>query len=192
MTHPRPGAAPHRLTGRHTKLTPDTANTIIDAVAAGNYLDTAARAAGVHPATVYRWLENADKPGTRYQPHREFRDALDRARGTAEQTIVGSVVEAVKGGTVTKRVTRMLRDGTEEVEETITAPDGRVGLEFLSRAFPDRWARRAALEVTGAAGGPIQISAERLSGLADRVGAALAAAADVVDAEVVNDPAAAT
>lgn len=175
--------------GRPSKLTPDVADRIIKAVRLGNYLETAAQAAGVHPATVYRWLQEADKKGAP-AAKREFRDALSRARAEAETRMVGSVIKAAAGGHVTKRITRVLRNGDTETEETIAGPDGRVALEFLSRAFPDRWAKRQALEVTGAGGGPIQVSAERINGLADRVAAAIGtatAAGDVVDAELVDD-----
>lgn len=183
-----PGTVARHPGGRPSKLTPETAEKIIRAVRVGNFLETAAAAAGVHPATVYRWLADADKKGAP-AAKREFRDALSRARAEAEQRLVGSAVKDAAGGFVTKRVTRTLRDGTTETEETYAAPNGRVALEFLSRAFPDRWARRNAIEVTGAGGGPIQVSAERITGLAERVSAAIASAAaagEVVDAELVD------
>ncbi|MEU3455661.1 hypothetical protein ABZ671_18970 [Micromonospora sp. NPDC006766] len=181
----QPGHVTRHPGGRPSKLTPEIADRIIKAVRLGNFLETAAKASGVHPATVYRWLQDADKPGSP-RAKREFRDALSRARAEAEQRMVGAVIKDANGGYVTKRVTRVLRNGDKETEETIAGPNGRVALEFLSRAFPDRWARRSALEVTGAGGGPIQVSAERINGLADRVQAALTSAA-VVDAEIVDD-----
>ncbi|XTZ13841.1 hypothetical protein ACQSSU_20305 [Micromonospora echinospora] len=170
---------------RVSKLTPEVTTRIINAVRLGNYLDVAANAAGVHPATVYRWLQEADKPGAP-KAKREFREALTRARAEAEQRMVGAVIKAASGGYVTKRVTRVTRSGDTETEETIAGPDGKVALEFLSRAFPDRWASRKAVEVTGTGGGPIQVSAERINGLADRVTAAIAAAT-AVDAEVLDE-----
>jgi len=180
----QPGRHVARTVGRRSKLTPETADRIIKAVRLGNFLDTAAKAAGVHPATVYRWIQDGEAPGAP-KAKREFCEALTRARAEAEQRMVGAVIKDASGGYVTKRVTRVLRNGDTETEETIAGPNGKVALEFLSRAFPDRWASRKALEVTGAGGGPIQVSAERINGLADRVQAALSSA--VVDAEIVDD-----
>ena len=49
--------------GRPTKLTPEVQTTIVNALAAGVYLETAASAAGINRATLNRWL----KEGNRHQ-----------------------------------------------------------------------------------------------------------------------------
>jgi hypothetical protein len=171
-------------------LTPELQQNLVQALRAFNHLDTAARLVGVHPNTVRRWLVEGEADDTTAEK-REFCEAISHARAEAEVRIVAGVAKAALGGTLTKRVTRTLRDGSKETEETYTAPDGRVGLEFLSRAFPARWARRNALEVTGADGGPIQVDSQStISTLAERLQAALSGAVtpdgDVIDGEVVD------
>lgn len=182
-----------RRGGQPTKLTPDLQASLVQAIRAFNHLDTAARLVGVHPNTVRRWIVEGEADGAT-PAKREFCEALARARAEAEVRIVAGVAKAALGGTLTKKVVRTLRDGSTETEETYTPPDGRVGLEFLSRAFPDRWARRSAIEVTGADGGPLQMEvSSSVEVLAERLHAALSVSAgelesgpDVVDGEVVG------
>lgn len=125
-----PDAEPAR-TGRPTKLTPDLTEKLCTALRAFNHMDTAARLTGIHPSTVYRWLAEAE-PDDAPEELREFREAVTRARAEAEVRIVAGVAKAALGGVLVRRVTRTLRDGTTETEEQYTAPDGRVGLEFLA------------------------------------------------------------
>ena len=72
-----------RRTGRPLGLTREVETAICDAVRAGAFLDQAAEHAGVGRSTVYRWLGRAAS-----DPFRDFRDALTRARASAE---VGAV-----------------------------------------------------------------------------------------------------
>jgi hypothetical protein len=134
---------PRRGRGRPTKLTPELQDNLVKALRAFNHLDTAAHFVGVAPNTVRRWLAEAEADNAT-PAQRDFRDAISRARAEAEVRIVAGVAKAALGGALVRRVTRTLRDGTVETEEQFAAPDGRVGLEFLARAFPDRWARRQA------------------------------------------------
>lgn len=115
--------------GRKTKLTPDVAQAIVTAIQAGNYQDTAAAHAGVHPATFYRWMERgaADSKA----PYREFREAVEKALAFAEVRDVALIAKAA--------------------ETYWQAAAWR-----LERKFPDRWGRKERQEVTGASGGPVQ------------------------------------
>lgn len=169
---------PRKRTGRPPALTPDTRDRIVSAVRAGNYLTTAAALAGVSTSSVYRWLEKAEEPGSRKE-YREFRDALARARAEAEARVVATIMRGVTGGAVVKEVTRTLPNGAVETERQVAPPNPREGLEFLSRAFPDRWARRQALEVTGADGGPLRVEhSAGIAALAERLRASLDELAD--------------
>jgi hypothetical protein len=185
------GSKTTRRPGRPTKLTPETTERILTAVRAGNYLETACNYAGVTYSTVWRWLKDADEPRAP-KAKREFRDALARARAEAEIRVGGAVIKSALGGTLVRRTVRTLRDGTQELQEDYAPPDGRVGLEFLSRAFPEHWARRQAVEVTGAAGGPIQVEqATSIAVLAERLAELDASAqelepSEIIDAEVVE------
>lgn len=159
--------------GRPSKLTPELQEQIIKSVKSGNYIEIAAERAGVHRTTVFRWIQEANEGHP--DPRRaEFRDALIQARAEAEAEMVALVRRAAMGGVITKEVTRTLRDGTIESETTYSPPDGRVGLEYLSRAFPDRWKRQtvntSTIEVSGPDGGPVQVEhTGRFSELAARL-----------------------
>lgn len=153
--------------GRPTKLDDARAARLLDAIRTGNYFDTACAVAGVHRDTAYGWVRRGQAEAERRQAgltaadrrennlptaaseqkYVDFSDALTTARGELEQRMVGAVVRSSVGGSVTKQVKRTLKDGTVEEETTVTAPDGRVALEFLARAFPGNWARRQSLEV---------------------------------------------
>jgi hypothetical protein len=162
-----PARRPRR--GRPTKLTPEVHEKIVNAVRAGNYLEIAAEFAGVHRTTVFRWLKDAeadDAPRALTQ----FRDAISRARAEAEVRVVGAVQRDMMGGQVLKETVRRLPDGTVETEREFARVNGRLALEFASRAFAGRWGRRAALEVTGAEGGPVQVEHTHvIASLAERL-----------------------
>lgn len=176
-----------RRRGRPTKLTPDVHEKIVAAIRAGNYIETAAHYAGVAPGTVFRWLKEADEPGA-HRAKVEFREAVNHARAESEMRVIGQIQRVIMGGQVLRETTRKLPDGTTETERSYAPPDGRVALEFAARAFPDRWARRAALEVTGADGGPIVVEhAHVISSLAERLHELAEGDGDVVDGDVVED-----
>lgn len=73
--------------GRPTKLTRPLADAIAERVQHGAFYEEAAVAAGVHKATLYRWLETgeADLEHGRNTPAAYFRDALTRASAAAEE-----------------------------------------------------------------------------------------------------------
>jgi AcrR family transcriptional regulator len=158
--------------GRPSKLTPQVANRIVAAIRAGNYMQAAAEHAGVNPATVYRWLADADRPRARREL-REFREAVMRARADCEVGMVATVVKAARGGALIRRTTRRYRDGSEDVEEQYAPPDGRVALEFLARAYPARWARRTSIEVGSSDDDAARPAPDRITVLATRVRRAL-------------------
>lgn len=121
-------------TGRPTKLTPEVAQAICAAVAAGNFRQVAARAAGVSPRTLGDWLAKGKAQAT--GPYADFLRAVLRAEQDAEMAMVKRVVEAA-------------------------SQDAKHAEWFLERKFPDRWGRKDRREVTGAKGGPLQVEATR-------------------------------
>lgn len=68
--------------GRPDKLTPERAEKIVALVRKGNFKNTAARAAGIHPDTLNEWIKrgNADEEGK----FSEFSAALEEADAQAE------------------------------------------------------------------------------------------------------------
>ena len=112
---------------RPTKLTAECGERIEKAVRAGNYLDSAARSAGVHPSTLYRWLERGEREeGGIYH---DFAAAVRRAEAEAEVHAVAVLRKAM-------------------------ADDWRASLVYLERRHPEGWRRRETRELTG--GGPIR------------------------------------
>ncbi len=109
---------------RPTKLTHEVSEKIVRAIRAGNYPEVAARHAGVHPSTYYRWMERGALEGEAPEddPYRHFRSEVDRAIADAEAAEVGLVVKAARDG------------------------DWRAAAWLLERRFGDRWGRRERLE----------------------------------------------
>jgi DNA invertase Pin-like site-specific DNA recombinase len=80
---------------RRTKLTPERQQRIVTLLAAGNPVETAAEAAGVAKATVYRWLERGEREKS--GAHCDFRDAVTRARAEAEARNVAVLQQVAIG-----------------------------------------------------------------------------------------------
>jgi hypothetical protein len=70
-----------RRPGRPSKLRPDIVGRFLGSVRLGNRRETAARFAGINPATMYRWLKDP-RPECR-----TFRELLDRAEAEAEAEV---------------------------------------------------------------------------------------------------------
>lgn len=121
--------------GRPTKLTPETHDKIITALKAGNYLETAARYAGVDPATVHRWLNRGQADDAPPEYH-DFRNAVENARAEAEARNVALIQQAANHGT------------------------WQAAAWFLERTAHQRWGRKQSLEVTGQAGEPVHIEVD--------------------------------
>ena len=109
---------------RPSKLNPEVSEKIVRAIRAGNYPEVAARHAGVHPATYYRWMERGELEGSAVEddPYRQFRAEVDRAIADAEAAEVGLVIKAARDG------------------------DWRAAAWLLERRFSERWARRERLD----------------------------------------------
>lgn len=126
-----------KVPGRPTKLDVDLTQRILDAVLEGNYLETAAQAAGIGKTTLYRWLRRGDDAealvaehldedqagADAYEhldpaewPYLDFRHALKSAEAFAE---------------------------TELLRRTITGGRGwQAYMTVLERRHPERWGRR--------------------------------------------------
>lgn len=95
-TPPGPTFTPgHRKPGRPTLLTPVIEDRFLGALQAGNTYTDAARACGLNPITVEKWL----KRGRGHDPHRvptheyvRFARMAEEAKATAKVMVVGNVV----------------------------------------------------------------------------------------------------
>jgi transposase-like protein len=130
--------------GAPTKLNDAMISSLTECVLSGNYLVTACQLSGVHEATLYTWLKQADadiKAGVESDFTRLY-DTLKAAEAKSEAKQVENVIACAAGGQTAKRVTRTHRDGTEEVEESFAQPQWLASMTYLERRHPDRWGRR--------------------------------------------------
>ena len=97
-------------------FTPETCRRIVEAVRQGNYLETAAAAAGISRETLRRWLNagRADPEG----PYGEFATDIATAEAAAEEASVQVILEA-------------------------SQRTWQAAAWFLERKHPGRWARAA-------------------------------------------------
>ena len=125
---------------RPTKLTKEVQERILQAVSAGNYLDTAAQYAGIDASTMRRWVVKGEAPNAP-EPYRSFCTALKSARATAEVRSVALIQSAATNGT------------------------WQAAAWYLERSYPDRWGRTR-VEVTGGSDADppirVEVSAEAL------------------------------
>jgi|SRR5215472_14171870 len=125
--------SPHGV-GRCPRLAnANTVRTFLDAVAAGNYLQTAASIAGLSKQTVHNWLKRGEQGEV---PYDLFLDAYKKATASAEAAAVDAVRQA---GSANPRY-------------------WAASMTSLERRFPERWARRRDVD-----GGPkiiVQIGAD--------------------------------
>lgn len=125
------------------KLTPETQDRIVQAIQAGNYIEVAAQYAGISKGTLYRWLQQADDP-TADDIYRDFRDAVESARATAEIRNVTLIQKAANDGT------------------------WQAAAWYLERTSWQRWGRRTM--VTGDAGEAIKVEVDHRQTLREMLG----------------------
>ncbi|MGW4696891.1 helix-turn-helix domain-containing protein [Kitasatospora cineracea] len=202
--------------GRRPALDPEVEKRLLDAVRAGVPVSDAAPMAGVHPSTVYRWLERAEEEQRRReaghraraveQPFCEFRDRFTRARSEGKAQLVLLVRKAATGGQVLRERVRTVRDPETgervvQTERDFAQPDWRAAQFLLACLAPETFGRaaQARIEVAPAGGGELPVEASgrgdavdrlaaRLSKIREDFAAELAEEAEVVDAELVDGP----
>lgn len=86
--------------------------TIVELLESGNFLETAANAAGITTAKCRSWLRLGAEPGSKYA---EFRSEVLRAMAASEAEAVRLLVKAAANG------------------------NSKLIIQFLERRFPQRW-----------------------------------------------------
>lgn len=126
--------------GRPTKLTPERMKRIVDAIRAGNYLDTAAEYGGISHQTFYNWMDRGRTEKERVEGDGrtkvredeaifvEFFESVTRARAEAETRNVALIQQASR-------------------------EDWRAAAWFLERSFQERWGKKQ--QLVGDGGGPV-------------------------------------
>lgn len=176
------------IDGTPTPVT--VADRIVASMQAGNYLETAAKGAGVNKVAVYEWMKVAaraeirsagrpDDNATLTDHERRciaFANAVREAESSWEVAAVTTLEALGRGGLPVEIRTiergPSPREGVpgpilkETVHTTHLAPDARVIEWRLMRRFPDRYSER--IELSGPGGGPMELSMEeRAAGMVD-------------------------
>lgn len=117
---------------------------LIEALAAGNYMNIACEYAGIGESTVYRWLADAREEFAAVSqgrfPDKEMErvvalaDAINNARAEAETRNVFLIQKAAKEGT------------------------WQAAAWWLERTSPKRWGRSVRTEISGPDEGPVQVA----------------------------------
>jgi hypothetical protein len=169
------------MPGRPTSLRdPKKRERLLDAYRLGLTIEQAAHFADLDPTTVHEWIARGEHRDPRGRPATPETVAFvtDLARARAEQhTLDVMLIEsAARGGAEIERRTIRRVNGEVEVVVRKSPPDWRAAAWLLERRYRRLYARPQQVEVTGADGGPLEISAfASESELAARLERALAA-----------------
>lgn len=144
------------MAGRPDKLTEERGRRIVNLIAAGNYVETAAAACGVSKVTLYDWLKRGAR--AKAGKFRDFSDAVAEATARAEARDLLAIDRAAAGHDVVKTTRKVGSDKTvEETTTTTRESDWRAAAWRLERKYPDRWGRIDKTEISGPGGGPIPV-----------------------------------
>jgi hypothetical protein len=129
--------ATKRGRGQPTKLTPEVTERLVEALKAGNYIETACTYAGIGVSTYHAWVAKAEETGAN-KDFTDFLDAVKKARSEAEIRNVALIQQAA--------------------QKNWTA-----AAWWLERSQPARWGRQTKTinEISGPEGAPIQIEDAR-------------------------------
>ena len=83
---------------RPTKLTPEVQEQITRLIRVGNTVEVSAEAAGIARNTFNHWMQRGTEEGVKNKPHRDFREAVERARAEAEANLVARIAKAAQNG----------------------------------------------------------------------------------------------
>jgi hypothetical protein len=168
--------------GRKPLLTLALRVKIIEEVENGNYIETAAGAAGIDESTIYNWLKRGRDVAERVA---EFRDENPESEATIEE--IGGLIGARDG----RGFSQYDLDCVEFLDELMTArkraeakavknirrhasKDWRAEAWYLARCYPERYSERRQVEVSGPEQGPIRVEGdspkERLEAILARAG----------------------
>ncbi len=125
---------------RQSKLTPETQKKIVDAIAEGNYLETASAIGGITYATLNNWMNKGSSALS--GAYFEFFDAVKKAEAEAEALRISRISKAGQAG------------------------NWQADAWYLERRYPERWGKRIQQEVTGKGGGPLEY-VQRVQELSD-------------------------
>lgn len=115
---------------RPIALTPDRQEKLLEAIRAGNYIQTACTYAGISKQTYYNWKHTAETPDAPEWAVDLF-DAIENARAQAEVRNVALIQRAA-------------------------TTQWQAAAWWLERSFPQQFGRINRVEMSGPEGGPIE------------------------------------
>jgi transposase len=131
--------------GRKTKLTPELLSKLENALAQGNYVETACAYVGISRAVYYHWVNEAQKPNAK-KIYLDFLDTVERAKAVAEMRNLQIIQAAAMG--------------KPDDKENPKDPDWKAAAWFLERGRQKSWGRHERVELSGTEGGPINVSVD--------------------------------
>jgi transposase-like protein len=125
----------NKKTGRPSKLTAEVIENIQNWLRMGYFVEDAARMAGIHKATLYRWLEQGreDRENEVDSLYADFCDAMERSRAEAEGMYLNSIKTAASRG------------------------QWQAAAWWLERSF-DKWSKPSKLQISGDEEEPVKIN----------------------------------
>lgn len=123
-----------------TKLTPEAQKAITDAIAVGNYFETACAIAGVSKQQAYEWLKKGAKGK---KPFAAFRTAVEEAMSRCEQARVATVLAASR-------------------------EQWQAAAWWLERRFPQKWGRKDRMDIDQNSKVEIVVTEPGVPGTAER------------------------
>ena len=120
--------------GRKPKLNKELIDKLGNALAAGNYIETACDYAGISRSIFYQWLTEAEKPGAK-QIYLDLMDTVRTSRAEAEMRNVLKIQKA--------------------------ADDSwQAAAWWLERSQPKKWSKQTNVELSGVGGSPINVAVD--------------------------------
>lgn len=149
-----------KISGRPPNLTEDIIKSIVNALRAGAYVETAAVVAGVPKQTYYQWLIRShpykSKKGRVIQPkpiYVALRHAVERAMEEAVMRDLMNIDKCAMGtpNYLKNAQGKLILDdkGNPQVEGYSMTPDWRASAWRLERRNPKTWGRFDRIEATG-------------------------------------------
>jgi hypothetical protein len=150
--------------GRKTKLTNETFDKVVRALASGQTKRATAAMVGIDPATLFVWLQKGQaQPNGLYH---DFHNACKEALAAAEVRIVNAVHRSVQGAVFRLKVydeegQPILNENTgkPKYRTVVMLPDGRLGLRLLQLRNPGEWGGGGPRPLAPAVGSDIPVEA---------------------------------
>lgn len=161
-------AAESTVCGMATKLTPEKKIAFLAALAETGNVSRAATAIGMSRVAVYEWRDDDE----------EFAAAWERAKRVGMGLLEDEALRRAHDGTEKPVFHQGLQCGTvREYSDTLTI--------FLLKAHDPKYREKTGLELTGANGGPVQMSDSQVAG---RLAALIAVAQARQEKEATDEP----